>query len=246
MQYGIDSTGKSKDSFFTLKLPSKPILMIFAVLAAIYACMYCVDLCKPVLTFEFVPMGGIDTKIVEKIAKYTAHQMNVKYRVVEPVPMPENAYNPMRQQYSADMLKDYLHTLPQKRNVYRLGITDKDIASNGVRFLFALSDRYERTRTTGVMSICRMYPSDIEVRLFIVHNKQSVTVASTTLSRDKLLYDLSTKMAVHQFGHLMALGDCTVNECVMNYSDSLRDLNKTKSDFCSICRAHIESQRHPE
>jgi len=49
----------------------------------------------------------------------------------------------------------------------------------------------------------------------------------------------TAKVALHEFGHLMNLGHCHENSCVMKFSKNIEELDSISSIFCKYCLDHI-------
>jgi archaemetzincin len=46
-------------------------------------------------------------------------------------------------------------------------------------------------------------------------------------------------VAVHEIGHLLGLGHCPKEDCVMHFSNSLADTDRKSPEFCKRCRDQL-------
>jgi len=58
-------------------------------------------------------------------------------------------------------------------------------------------------------------------------------------SEQQIFHKRISKEAVHELGHLIGLSHCENPECVMHFSNTLRDTDKKKTSFCKKCHRTI-------
>ncbi|HEC77847.1 MAG TPA: Zn-dependent protease [candidate division WOR-3 bacterium] len=125
--------------------------------------------------------------------------------------IPANAYNPLRQQYNAMHIINYLITLSEKKKAMKLGIVDVDIYSQGMNFIFGLAAPLQKT----------------------------ALVSTHRLFGERLLERIS-KEVIHELGHLLGLRHCSNEKCVMRFSMTIQDTDDKDLGFCKECRSKIE------
>jgi archaemetzincin len=165
---------------------------------------------------QFVPFGEADRGMVEQIAVETAAVFAAAHQVsAGRLPLPQEAYDPQRRQFSASGLLARLRHDATAGHGPVLGIADVDLFAPGLNFVFGEA---ELNGKVAVMSVARLRPefwgeaADVE-----------------------LLLARSVKEAVHELGHVVGLRHCSSSDCVMHFSNRLADTDRKCARFCSQC-----------
>ena len=108
-----------------------------------------------------------------------------------------------------------------------LGITDVDIYSAGLNFVFGSASTSEGV---AVISLYRLNPG------FYYQGRRP------DLDDEGLLLRRARKEAVHEVGHLLGLGHCPDPGCVMSFSNSILDVDRKGEELCGRCRGLISGQ----
>ena len=173
-----------------------------------------------------VPAGNVDKKVVEAIKEMLPNSlpMTVKIEIAPQEKILESAYDPSRQQYSADMT---LNDISQRVNLdirveSALVIVDVDLYSPELNFVFGISDL---SKVMGIISLTRL-------RNEFYGRKPD----------NKLFLERALKEAVHELGHAWGLSHCPDRKCVMYFSNSLSDTDRKKSSFCHECRKKLHER----
>jgi archaemetzincin len=117
-------------------------------------------------------------------------------------------------QLLADALLYHLIKIKPPEAVAILGITPYDIYSDGLNFVFGIATPLERAALVGY---ARLKTPDRA--LFISRLRKEIT---------------------HEMGHAFGLEHCDTPGCVMNFSNSLLEVDMKGEDFCPKCRAKLE------
>lgn len=98
-----------------------------------------------------------------------------------------------------------------------IAIGEIDAYANGLNFVFGLS-----TKKFGTVYLSRLknefYRKECDIQLFINRAKKEVT---------------------HELGHTLGLSHCSNPNCVMNFSNSVQDVDKKSAYFCEECRLKL-------
>ncbi len=127
------------------------------------------------------------------------------------ITLPESSYNPLRQQYDAAAI---LHDIAAKKDKdvdYKLCLVNVDIYAQNMNFIFGLANPI---RKTAVVSTYRLNGDNIKERI--------------------------AKEVVHEIGHLLGLGHCVNDKCIMHFSNTVKDTDQKEQIFCKNCRKQIE------
>jgi len=127
------------------------------------------------------------------------------------ITLPESSYNPLRQQYNAAAILQDIAAKKDKDAEYKLCLVNVDIYAQNMNFIFGLANPI---RKTAVVSTYRLNGDNIKERI--------------------------AKEIVHEIGHLLGLGHCANDKCIMHFSNTVKDTDEKKRTFCKDCRRQIE------
>jgi archaemetzincin len=165
-----------------------------------------------------VAVGKVDRKIFDLIKDDLKTTFDRPVWVGEGLPEPDYAFNPRRKQYLSTLILKTL--LEQKENtVYEkmLGITDHDLYVPELSFVFG-----EAGRKAGVISLTRL-----REEFYNLPPDQS-------LFKRRILTE-----AVHELGHTYGLRHCKNSQCVMFFSNHLKDTDRKGPSFCPECKIQL-------
>lgn len=168
------------------------------------------------MKLTIVQLGKIPENILTALSFELREKLNFSTETTNPIEIPREFYNAIRQQYPAPLI---LKFLSERFRGKTLGITDKDIYAESLNFVFGQA---YCPGNFAVVSIHRLDP---------VFYKQK--------PNEKLLIERVVKEAVHEVGHMLGLGHCTISTCVMSFSNTVGDVDRKSKDFCQSCNRKI-------
>ena len=167
--------------------------------------------------FYIQPLGDAGTKYretLEAMREYAEIFFGVPARVLDPIPMFENGYIPRRRQYNASMLIGQLkERTPDDALVY-IGITEKDLFSKGLNFVFGQGSLRDRC---GVYSLHRYRTPD-----------------------EALFLRRALKLMAHEVGHILSVAHCITFRCVMQGANSLSEDDCHPMHLCPVDLRKLE------
>ena len=136
-----------------------------------------------------IPIGYIDESLLESLQRELGLIFHLRIKVSNPLPVPERAYNPRRQQYhSSAFLKELEKRCFAGKRSKCLGITSLDLFTNNLNFIF------------GQAII------DGDVCVISTHRLRPEFYGQPPNS--KIFVDRTVKEAVHELGHSFGLIHC--------------------------------------
>lgn len=169
-------------------------------------------------------IGKVDSHVISRIQE----NLNMAFPksrctlIPETLPVPEEAFNRTRRQYSSDILLSKIHYYAEKeKGLDRvLGIVDVDLFVPDLNFVFGEA---ECPGKAALISLCRLRPEFYGAP-----------------SNMELFVERSTKEAVHELGHTLGLSHCPNPFCVMYFSNSIFETDRKQSLFCNKCYLKVE------
>jgi len=162
-------------------------------------------------TFYIQPLGDAGKtykEILDRMRQYAEAFFGVPAKVLEPIPMFEDALEKKRGQYDASMIIHLLaDRIPDDALVY-IGITEKDLYSEGLNFVFGEASLNWRC---GAYSLVRYQSKD-----------------------ETLFTRRSLKLLAHESGHILSIEHCVTYSCVMQGANNLREDDGHPMHLCPI------------
>ena len=170
------------------------------------------------MNVDLVPIGEIDPGVLQELKDGLKATFGCPVQIGDPIPIPDQAFDPVRNQYLSDALIDRLRQLENK-SANLLGVTEVSIFTHGLNFVFG--------------------QADVNGRVALISLNQ-LRGENYGLPDDKsILVERALKEAVHELGHTMGLGHCRDGNCVMHFSNSLIDTDIKSCYFCSRCQPKL-------
>jgi len=164
-----------------------------------------------------IPIGHEDPMVVTWLKEDLQKILSASVKEGPPLPLSPHHFRKERNQYNADGMLSDLSSPGQNGDILTLGITEKDLFSPGLNFVFGIA-----TMGRALISTFRLRPE-----LYgIPHNQK--------LFRWRILTE-----AVHELGHALGLPHCEYPGCVMYFSNWIGDTDRKGPEFCYRCRRRI-------
>ena len=170
------------------------------------------------MNIDLFPIGDMDPGVLQKLKVGLKALFGCPVQIGDPIPIPDQAFDPARNQYLSDAI---ISSLRQHKNksAHLLGITEVNIYTHGLNFVFGQAD------SAGHVALISL---------------NQLRGENYGLPDDKsILVERALKEAVHELGHTMGLGHCRDGNCVMHFSNSLIDTDIKSCYFCSRCQPKL-------
>jgi len=173
------------------------------------------------MKIALVPFGQVEQKFLDYLKEELGKTFGKECIQLAPLPIPTQAFNPVRRQYLSDLFLRELGKIKAEGVEKILGITEVDLYTQGLNFVFGQASLGGRE---AVISLARLHQSFYG------------------LPEDEgLLLERTLKEAVHELGHTWGLTHCPDRSCVMHFSNSLRDTDIKKAEFCPRCLSALKA-----
>jgi archaemetzincin len=167
--------------------------------------------CAHRTTFYIQPLGGAATRYREMLERMRVHSeayFGVPVKVLGAAPMFEETLARERSQYNASRIIDLMSAQVPKDALVFIGITEKDLYSPGLNFVFGEASLQRRC---GVYSLCRYETAELP-----------------------LFTRRSLKLISHESGHILSIEHCVTHACVMQGANSLEEDDRHPLQLCPI------------
>lgn len=138
--------------------------------------------------------------------------LNLKIVDERDIALPDWLFDQRRKQYRAEEVLDYIATLRKYEKTYVFGVIDADGYVKGLNFVFGVA-----------------YP-----------HMGAVVFLQRLKTQSKELFLLRTRKEVlHELGHVLGLEHCKQFGCVMNFSNSVYEVDMKRDAFCKKCASKL-------
>jgi len=170
-----------------------------------------------------VPIGKVERDLLNFLCRRLEEIFPFPCKVGKSLPEPFYAYDRNRNQYNSRLILNKMETEFFDEAEKVLGVANFDLYTPGLNFVFGLACLRGKY---GIIALPRLRQSFYG------------------LPEDEDLYlSRVTKEAVHELGHTFGLDHCKDKECVMYFSNSLRDTDYKGENFCKKCYRKLPFRR---
>jgi archaemetzincin len=168
------------------------------------------------IKIDIVPLHEVPEKILKKVRE----ELKVTFRMIGDIKdtetLPKSTLNPLRNQYVGEEVLKFLEKNYKGRV---LGITQEDLYTKGLNFIFGLAKMKGRV---ALVSIARLNPT------FYQQKKD-----------DKLFERRVVKEVIHEVGHMLGLTHCNKRTCVMAFSNTVGQVDRKTNYLCNMCKLQL-------
>ena len=178
------------------------------------------DIISSLMRVDIVPVGEVSAAVKREASTGLRTVLEADISIAPQQPLPEGAYDSGRDQYRADVLIDQASRVG--RGQKNIAITNADLYYRRRNYVFGLA------YLDGNASVISTY------RL-----QTSSDGGFSARSDEDIFADRVRKEVVHEVGHTLGLEHCDNNRCVMNFSPTVREVDRKEEFLCGTCQRTI-------
>jgi archaemetzincin len=172
---------------------------------------------RPVVAIA--PVGEVERGLAATVGPAVAEAFEVEIAAAAPLTAPAGAFDRARGQYLSTAFLDVLARAKHRGWERLLGVTGVDLYVPGLNFVFGEADP---RRGVAVFSVRRLRSPD-----------------------PALFARRAATEAVHELGHTYGLGHCRRRDCVMWFSNTLRETDGKGPRLCPGHAGEVRRLRRP-
>lgn len=170
------------------------------------------------LRIALFPLGELDPALLSLLKEDLPGIFAAEVEVYPPMPLGRKHFVKDRGQYIADGILEEFSTIIPVAGTVLLGITEADLFSQGLNFVFGIANRGR-----ALVSSFRLRPE------FFGQDQNARILRKRVLTE-----------AVHELGHALGLPHCEYPGCVMYFSNWIGDTDRKGPGFCFRCARTLE------
>jgi archaemetzincin len=160
-------------------------------------------------------IGRVSQTALRVIAANLQALLETPVEMLPEIAIPEAAFQCRRGQYDAGFVLKHLARFSFPHHSRLLAITDVDLCTPILTFVFGLSE--------------------LGLRLAIVSDFRLKYMEDGVMAPEDTYYERLAKVALHEIAHTFSLYHCETPKCLMRYSYGLSHLDELDVFFCERC-----------
>jgi archaemetzincin len=160
-------------------------------------------------------MGRMPQTALRVIAANLQTMLEAPVEMLPAMAIPEEAFQPHRCQYDAGLVLKYLARFSFPHHSRLLAVTDVDLCSPILTFVFGLAE--------------------FGLRLAIISDYRLKHMEDGRVAAEGIYYERLAKVALHEIAHTFSLYHCETPKCLMRFSYGLSHLDELDLFFCERC-----------
>jgi len=169
---------------------------------------------------DIVPVGDVDAAVKREASSSLRSVFDAEVTVHETESVPAGSYVAGREQYRAEEFIDLATRIGA--GAKNIAITPKDLFYHQRNYVFGLA------YLDGNGSVISTY------RL-----RTSSDGGFSNQSASEIFGDRVRKEVVHEIGHTLGLEHCDNERCVMNFSPTVRQVDRKEETLCGSCHRTV-------
>ncbi len=166
-----------------------------------------------------MPLGRVGEDVLRVVTDSLQGILRLPVDLLEPEPLPPEAFMEMRNQYNAMTIIKYLSNNRAGNARKILGVTTEDLCNPILTYVFG------EAYLNGAAAVLSCYR---------LHRGKESEFAPREVFLERVV-----KVALHEIGHTFNLPHCHTGRCVMRASNTLAELDDKLNYLCDYCEMFL-------